>query len=471
MRKDIIFKEDPNFLTQSLILQKSIPVNLDNYNYPLVVYIADSNYAPYHNDSIINLNAGTTKFYFNNSNYYQEIIEYDLITCNKSNFPNLKRIDDAYLTNTLCIKNQNISLSGLYSDLHAENFFLKANLCDWNKLNNTCASKQEIMTTISNLSINLLVFDNSINFTSYDSPFIPYVNQYFSQIVQNFIKYSFIDIQYQILQTDSGFIWSVLDTVEFLQSEISSFDVFDRNDSKTVVEFMLFASNKSSTYTRSYVKIADILGNVGGILQVIIVCFSFINQPFTNIEKYVSISNSLNKINKSNNNNSKLQSNIFEINNNSKIDFPLFNNNKDINCKQLHSLKKENENISNSITFGILDNNNSNTNLKHQQKQQKVVANNNFKVSEISFYYFVNLFKCTKHNNYSESYKRYLEKLQEIDCNFDVAVLFDSYSQLATVKEIVLKHKHQINLFDNLHSDRDNCTKQQTKRLLYSYSN
>lgn len=306
--QDVIFKENPNFVKDSLISEKALPLTLDKFNYPLAFFIADVNFAMFNNDSIVSLHATKVKYHSSDvGTFIPELSNYDLAICNRTSFPNLKDIDQYYFTNSLCIKNQNITLAGLYADSQGEYFTITADLCDWKKENNTCASKEEILSTVSGLSFNFIAFDSSINFSSFDSPINPYINSYFSQFLANFTKFTYFTIQKQELETDSGFLWPIFNSITFLQSEISSFDIFDRGTSKTVMNFSFYATNKNTIFKRSYVKIADILGNVGGILQVITVCFTFINQPFTNVEKYVGIANTLIKINK------KLNSKILKL--------------------------------------------------------------------------------------------------------------------------------------------------------------
>jgi hypothetical protein len=88
-------------------------------------------------------------------------------------------------------------------------------------------------------------------------------------------------------------------------------DSLDINDQTGIlVSFDLYSSNKYSNYYRNYLKISEIIASIGGLINVSIIIFSYINLPFSRLNKNIYAINKLLDVdNLANNNNSVNKSN------------------------------------------------------------------------------------------------------------------------------------------------------------------
>jgi hypothetical protein len=97
------------------------------------------------------------------------------------------------------------------------------------------------------------------------------------------------------LITDTGFIVEGKNTTEFYSlNEIQTLDTLDIDEETgALVTFEIYSSNKYTNYYRKYIKIPEILASVGGLINVSIIVFGFVNLPFSRVNKYIYAINNL----------------------------------------------------------------------------------------------------------------------------------------------------------------------------------
>lgn len=375
---DIIYRTQPNTLKETILSETAPIINLNRNNYPLAFYISDIDGNIYQNETIISIYAQLEIYkYDENKTLVYNYEQLNLVKCNETHHPEVTGYSARFFEGAWCIDNQNITLQGLWSDSVSHQLAVYAVLCDFDKYPDLCASKQDIYNQLSYLSLNMIVIERALTLTNYTNPLSKYALQVVKQAVQNFTKYSYYYINNQSIVTDSGFIGSSTEIQYFMQIGFLSSDSYDRIDGyKQVVGFYISSNNISDNYIRSYVKIADLLGDIGGIFQAIAIFFSFINKPFANIEKHVAITNNM----------TRMQSNYHDIK--KKLKFKNFihqfkrysnlvnynNNNNNNNIEQLEEIE---EGI---VTAGRLHLKNNNKNIKEDviiMNTEKTLNNNN----------------------------------------------------------------------------------------------
>jgi hypothetical protein len=207
--------------------------------------------------------------------------------CNQSDFSKeiYKQYLDMALDGGLCLDNQKIILGG---DTAGEYFkYINITLlpCKNSSSNNySCLPREDIEDILQNKDYMIALHHESLSYTSsnYENPVgrilieDPYV---FDMNICKIYKYH---VQKFIIYSEQGFLFTSWDVREYYQFDYIATDFVmsrDYND-KCLMKFMFQSSIFTRTNKRTYLKISDVIAEVGGALNAYLIIFNILFKSF-----------------------------------------------------------------------------------------------------------------------------------------------------------------------------------------------
>lgn len=132
-----------------------------------------------------------------------------------------------------------------------------------------CASKEEMNKVLNEFYIIIYFFDNYINLNNNKEPAQPFLNSMTKSLSNKLQKQIFFKFTNTFISTDSGFMMEDISIQNITQLKEMTNDIYNTD----VGEFfrLYFESPRFSNYhNRRYVKIQDIIANVGGLIKFLI---------------------------------------------------------------------------------------------------------------------------------------------------------------------------------------------------------
>lgn len=299
---DVIYREKPISFSESVTLPEHPPLLLNATTYPLAFVITDSIGNIINNKSLFNIEITYIEGRLEGDNPVYKKTILPLTQCNYSHFAGAdpKIIPEDFLGYT-CIDNQNITLKGYWGDKEITALIVNFNICDYDNTPDQCASKEEINYYLANYEVtaNILTIENSVFVSNYSQPLAQFFNNPYKLFHNETLKITEYFIQNQTLRTDAGFFSVSHEYKYFLKLVEQQTDFTVISPTKNAVRFVLYSSSQQDRYYRSYIKITELFGSLGGILKVLLIFFYYINLPFSSIQAYVSITEQSANINES----------------------------------------------------------------------------------------------------------------------------------------------------------------------------
>ena len=223
----------------------------------------------------------------NGKNYINlSLNEIELEECKINNI-NSKLIEEGYnINNYMCVKKgQNLYINGRFGDSKFGFSFLQITLnkCQ-NGSNIICKSEEEINKYFHNSYLNLIYLSYSVNHYNVTYPIIEiYRNDGFS-LSFNFLRRYFYYFSPSIYETDRGLFISKKKNHNFFEFEIIYPDIIDKKvnvdytkNNPSLIEVFITFYCREKHYVRKYVTIQDVLGNIGGFLDIILKIFQYVS--------------------------------------------------------------------------------------------------------------------------------------------------------------------------------------------------
>jgi hypothetical protein len=162
---------------------------------------------------------------------------------------------------------------------------------------NRCAPQSEITTVLSDCHLSYPYVDAYVNLDSYETPYNYFLNRNVITLNSKLGKTNFVKVKSTAIQTDSGFIMDDLDERSLLQAEPPTTDTL--GDASILISVFIFTTKIQDTYVRKYVKVQDIVANVGGLLKFLLTLGTIVLMPYQQRSFKFEIINSLYKISES----------------------------------------------------------------------------------------------------------------------------------------------------------------------------
>ena len=266
----------------------------------------------------------------------------------------IEMIKDFEYQNYLCVvPGQNLSIAGRFGDSIHGYDMLEIHLikCENSTEKQDCATYEEIEKFYTNSYMSILYLSEALEHYDTNNPIRKSFRSEVFMIVSNTVKryyYYFAPGEYI---SDDGYIFSFKKFYEFFEYQNTAIDFVDKEDQsyysgQTLIEVSFSSVDKFITYERSYPKIQDSLGNIGGWIRIILTVCQFLSNYFS--EK-IFILDIINKItvfkDKKKVNNLSIRNNSkTKVNNSEKSD------KQNQNYKKYKDIVKNNNYISNDST-------------------------------------------------------------------------------------------------------------------------
>ena len=162
--------------------------------------------------------------------------------------------------------------------------------------NITCATKQDF-TELGDLYLSYFVYQNLLDPADYSNPVDGIMSYTFQglDISNVFPQYKFY-YSFSNLTTDHGYFFEDNKNYEYLTYDDFQIDTNHIPSPKTFLELSFYMTNKNQIHIRSYIKIPDIIAQVGGILSLFLPFIEVFLKIFTDNEYTLYLFNCLFKM-------------------------------------------------------------------------------------------------------------------------------------------------------------------------------
>lgn len=319
---DAFTKKNPQITGQSVQHLNTSTFNFTNENFKFLLALTDLYGRSIDVDStILSITSSYASMGKNPLTNNFDLFEYEeQIMPNCTDLPQSKLTLDlvAQFPQSKCLAKSNFSIYGSYSETRLQMAGIFVRICNNETMNNTCKTLEQITAFLRNKNIGFAMSKNLFLSDNYENPIQE------TSIVQFFTLDSSLEKKYKF----DIEVMSVVDDDDLVTSNNyrkESWNVLDMNiDIDTTVQnslanIMFFSSRQEMRYTRTYRKLQDALGSLGGITNIFISIGFVIMKlsPFQHIQTYLSKKlysfRNINKKNKRKFSNSKKSSKVEKI--------------------------------------------------------------------------------------------------------------------------------------------------------------
>lgn len=277
IQSDMILKQNPTVLSQALKKLPRSALTFSKSNFTLAVGVADIN-------NIFLVDPQVYKFIFtqyriNNQNGTTKIVEYEMKLCTPEDFH--ERPDEFVrlgLNGTYCVSNDLLELRGYWDEYINYYFTIDFSLCSNGSKNNTnnitCKSQEKIEEFLKVRYIDVYFTNNNFDFSNYEDPVKSEMKMYYYALDLKLRKEISYYIKNSIISTDDGFIFENDKTLNSYQHGEIAIDIFSsdntaNNDIKQT--YIFYLSDLENITTRRYQTFQQILAQMGGIFQFLMI--------------------------------------------------------------------------------------------------------------------------------------------------------------------------------------------------------
>lgn len=468
---DIIFKTNPNFLSNDLPLEHPEFFTLNNSNFFFAIRFTDF-YGAFINEPRFLIPKFRYQYYEINDTTGELILTvdeaYEMTICNTSNIDEFTLHDDN-LENYYCADLKNYTVGGDWNSDKLGYLFYTAELCSSateQEKNITCATKQEIITRYNDLLyLDIKWYNSIINPSNYTNP------------VKRRLDYKYLRLDYQFRKENNFFYYNseiltnddlVLDNSikeSFFQLDSTTLDLGTISES-IACELNIFFTKMKKEYQRSYIKVQYLAATVGGFFSLSFYVLKIIYYFYIEVHlQYFFYENLLNfRYDRSN----EMQGSI-------KEDGPI--NVNEVQLMTVIPFEKHHESKSDSVSFKIkpksqhfqqLQENtrknirklhmNSNKNIESvESKRLSNLVSHNEKRREkyditfadlVSYRYCLDCFSAREKENQKTKHQLIYSAEFEIEKKLDMLKVLQSFDQFKILKQILL-NQNQCYMLDN----------------------
>lgn len=488
---DVVYRLNPRSYLENVISPFRAKITIDKESYPLAFNFVDVNGAKINDNRMLQTEVVYKTFVRDSSGKLKyNVTILNQTTCTEENFPTLDFKNTTLYSSLIgatCISNQNISIYGYINENSFAFLQINFKLCDYDAVNSNCATKQEIENFVTKRTVSgsLIAYEKLVSTTNYTNPIQVYSNVQHNYLHMSFTKIIEFFLQNNTLKTDSGFFAESIDLQHYVALEALPTDFYPINSGKSLLTFSLYSSNKSIINRRSYIKVTEIFGSLGGILNLTTLSLFLVNSYFNKIQKILDISNNFSyftikkmknknfKIFNSNNNNlyNELKANNSELspanninNNNNSNYINNFLSSTDKHLKETNVKALNNESLFNKSNIKLTEfktvDQNQKIKLSNKDPTEKKLTLN--KVIRLKLQNFckssnkINKDSCNQLDLYNKLNTKILKLL-------DVSEIFRKIEDIDNIKHTLLDND-LLNIYNTLFN-KINCEKEDKAKL------
>jgi hypothetical protein len=270
--QDIFYHTNPRISIEQKINQELPEILMDRFSFPISFSLTYNGnfalYKPKYFNYYISLRYGETTA----EKLKEEFLNFT--NCKKEFFPLVTQqaYDKLNMDQNLCVPGQNISMSGGWRSHYINYMSLRISICTGEP---HCAPYDEIVDYLKTNTFfwNIYYMHTNVNPQNFTSPIAYNIFNYYKLIKLGSYKMTEIYIRSQTLRSDDGFMFQ---TYKYIDTLAFDYDVNDDsaiNDTFTLVDFQFYVSPNTFIYHRKYMKIQEVLANVGGLANLLKILF------------------------------------------------------------------------------------------------------------------------------------------------------------------------------------------------------
>lgn len=295
---DIFYKLQPSIFTSVQYYSHRPILTLNKESLPFAVIIQD-----WYQNNIVNpkyFKMEILRFVINNTSGETSNRTLELENCTSDHFPNLNKeyLQNIGVLNYFCIKQQYGQVSGYFDEEALSFISLRLSMCN-REINEDCAPREEIESFISTNSLNFnIYFQNSIFDTqNYQQPQVYFISNLYRIVQLNTFKYYGMFLREEVLSTDSGLIFPDISYLKNLAYDTYETDLSTMDESLSLAEIDIFSSNNQVSFTRSYLKVQDLMANIGGLAQFFFIVSEYLTFKFSSVKRDCDLMNTIHDFN------------------------------------------------------------------------------------------------------------------------------------------------------------------------------
>lgn len=272
-QSDMVNKNNPIVLQQSLQLTKRPKINLKDEKFSLAFGVVDD-YSNFPIDpSIFSLTVIDIRLM--NSEVMEEN-EVAFEKCEEAHFVEFKESYQSLgLFNMSCLpKDNNLTLKGYWDEDEIQYLSISMSICKNNTSNSICQSQENIDEFFHHKYFEIYLIQNNFDMKNYENPLSSKISAYYVGIelgrrtqISNFVKKSKILSSKNIIFSN----FDETNTYVYEQGET----IFQNSDDQ-LLSFEFYSSDNLLIYQRSYQKLYDLMASLGGIISPLMILCSLI---------------------------------------------------------------------------------------------------------------------------------------------------------------------------------------------------
>ena len=193
--------------------------------------------------------------------------------CSEQDFDNPNVFHELTLGKNYCLpKNESLFLQGYWDESDLAYLMISLKYCRNETSNGTCKTQEEIEDTFASKNFNIYLEDTIIDIYDYKSPIKKTIRNEYKSVDLIFNKILEIDMQNVYVYSDDGILTEKIDSYLEVKYNYQIFDFFTKKknaDDSTIFTFEIYASKNVLKFNRSYQKLFDLLGIIGGIYEIL----------------------------------------------------------------------------------------------------------------------------------------------------------------------------------------------------------
>lgn len=273
---DLLFRNEPISIA-SIKSFESLSFALSEDGFNIFLSLEDRKFTYYQNPKIYTVEAVYSEYIINEvtgdmSRYDRNL---EITTCD--NYYNNSRLNDISNLDLdpsvfFCIKpNQNISVTNYWGASFHSAVYININKCSNSSQNNfSCLPSVEIDNAINAGVLSLYAKNNLLSIDSLSTPIVTNMEDIFYGTDPNFTYNIYLNMKPMQFQSDSGFIMKDIFFIETYYIDQPHIIYYGRQD-LAIAKVIIQGKPLGQKITRTYIKVQDVLTNIGGIIEIFII--------------------------------------------------------------------------------------------------------------------------------------------------------------------------------------------------------
>ncbi len=305
---NIIYKTGYSLVTNYVPLRKKTLIDFSNR--PIMFgFATNGGIMSYIEPSLISLtfDRNVHNVYLDENGIYQLqriSTKVEMESCNKSkHFINKNDFMEYFEYNKfLCAKpNQNLSFGGRFGDnINGYDILeIHLNKCvNTTENNNKCKSEDTINKFLKNSYLIMVYLSESVDHSNTSNPLVETLRNELYIVAKEHVKRYYQYFQIANYNSDVGLIWNKIKKFDLTETKSVHTDFVKEEDqdfytSNALLEIAFTSTDQRTIYERKYVKLQEILGDIGGFTDIVFVFFQFISNYFSKKTMIVDITNKI----------------------------------------------------------------------------------------------------------------------------------------------------------------------------------